>query len=251
MADLSDSGRWQYQAADRDLAAIESYLERFEGDTRPHVPMLVRSAREALAGVRDHLEDGRRLVGAANRAASRELSEGDLHHLALLGRNAEPELAICWFASLHQWLLLLQVADELPEDELQAFSDRLSLDDGITLGVLELARTPEQRAGLFARALSYSTLQTEKAKKAAAARWGGDTRVAVRDIVTSLAKQRDELGDWIKPAELWPQFWDRLDSAGLAPVDHGDAYAYHGGRYRYGAFRKEVERLHGGAEDQR
>lgn len=79
----------------------------------------------------------------------------------------------------------------------------------------------------------------------ATVRWAG--RGEVTDIIKSLAGERDYLGDYSKPSDLWPKFYSKLDELGLKPQESEIAsgekvITYEDGEMRYEAFRKHVQR---------
>ena len=97
-------------------------------------------------------------------------------------------------------------------------------------------------------------LASEKGTLGAEVRWGGDDREALNGILLRLAKMRDELGDDLRPSELWPELWNALSEAGAKPKENKhrtllDAtITYGNGRieYTFTAFRKAIKRLHNG-----
>ena len=64
-----------------------------------------------------------------------------------------------------------------------------------------------------------------------------DGETSSRAIIGKLAQSRDALGDYLKPAELWPLYVSKLDELGLSPVDDKLGVDYSGGRTTKNAFR--------------
>lgn len=77
--------------------------------------------------------------------------------------------------------------------------------------------------------------------KGAEARWA--TLSDITRIVESLAKKRDELGDPLRPAELWPELYSELERKGLRVEDLGDRYKFKGDEKTFDAFRRQVQRI--------
>lgn len=69
--------------------------------------------------------------------------------------------------------------------------------------------------------VSFRKTQSAKGTASAAARWRDEDRVALGAIVEQLSEERDELGDNVRPADLWPQLLGKLDTLGAAPVESG------------------------------
>lgn len=90
----------------------------------------------------------------------------------------------------------------------------------------------------------YFTLgQSKRGAAGAAVRWQGTETLA--EIVKTIAKQRDELGEYIDPIDLWPELYAGLDAAGLEPKEREapKRYVYGSGKViKYEAFRKQVQR---------
>ena len=88
------------------------------------------------------------------------------------------------------------------------------------------------------------TTETRRRGSEAVNQRSEDWHVAAR-LLKSLARHQDEYQDWIKPADLWPEFIGDLDNAGLRPrersqpkrVEYGD-----GETMQYEAFRKAINR---------
>lgn len=114
------------------------------------------------------------------------------------------------------------------------------------LVILETARSIENvQTAETGRA--YLARQADKSEKGWRSRWKGEERDALGDIISALARRRDELGDYMEPHELWTELYGELDDAGLAPKEHAapDRYTYADGREKitYEAFRKRIQRL--------
>lgn len=91
---------------------------------------------------------------------------------------------------------------------------------------------------------AFTERQTEKGKAGATARWSGnEAREALASIINDLATRTDALGDWLPPAELWPELHSAMDSRDLAPVETTNAYSYGDGEeITYVAFRRRIQR---------
>lgn len=93
----------------------------------------------------------------------------------------------------------------------------------------------------------YWKRQREQSSRANAARWASEERDWLAEIITQLARRRDELGDPLPPAELWDSLYGEMDDAGLAPrTTSNGALNYEGDKgtaLTYEAFRKRVIRL--------
>jgi hypothetical protein len=88
-----------------------------------------------------------------------------------------------------------------------------------------------------------SESQRKKGSRGASARWKNDGRADVDYMIKELSGERDEFGDHVPPAELWPKLYGKLDQARLNPRDHDTDYTYHGGSITYEAFRRRVQRI--------
>ena len=91
------------------------------------------------------------------------------------------------------------------------------------------------------RAAFLSVAQSGRGKRGADARWKGGE--SVDDIIRSLASEKDELGDYLQPSELWPELYSAMEQAGLDPVEADNKYIYGNRDLTYGAFRKRIQRL--------
>lgn len=93
------------------------------------------------------------------------------------------------------------------------------------------------------KARKVSALASQKGAAGAVARWSGKARDALASIINDLATRTDALGDWLPPAELWPELHSAMDSRGLGPVETTDAYSYGDGEeITYEAFRRRIQR---------
>ena len=83
-------------------------------------------------------------------------------------------------------------------------------------------------------------------RQAEAGRQRWKERGEVLDIVTGLAGQKDMIGDYLPPRELWSEFWSMLDHLDLNPQEIGQGVEkridYDGGSITYEAFRKHIAR---------
>lgn len=65
-------------------------------------------------------------------------------------------------------------------------------------------------------------------------------------VIKAMAREKDELGDYIQPRYLWPDLYSSLDNLLLHPEDKGNGkdkrYDYDGGCIKYGAFREAIRR---------
>lgn len=238
--------RWEYRVADNMIAGFEKYLDGFEGDKRPHIPVIVGWARKSISNIRYYMQDGHDLVQVARRA-SRPMENYEHDLAGLTAWVAQPELAILEFKHLHRSLFLLEIAEALPSDQLEQLSHRIANRkpefDGVTFGVLEVAGNTEQLARLFDRALKASNVSADKGARGGKAKAERSAGAAAHEHVAALARLRDALGSPEEPHELWPKLWQRLDAVGLDPKDHGDRYVFDGGEYTYEAFRKQIRRI--------
>lgn len=77
----------------------------------------------------------------------------------------------------------------------------------------------ELKMELYVQRLELS----EAGKKGAKKRWGGDSLSGsegeVRNIIAALAIKNGEWGGHLTSKELWPEFYSKLDEAGLNPKD--------------------------------
>lgn len=89
----------------------------------------------------------------------------------------------------------------------------------------------------------------------AAARWAGDDRDNLNEILKLLAKKRDALGGYLFPSELWPELLGDLGDARANPIEKNpsgkleDAFVIYGNdrnEYTYDAFRRQINRIRGG-----
>ena len=92
----------------------------------------------------------------------------------------------------------------------------------------------------------YRKLQSSHGSVGAQKRWkSGEARRLMMDIVERLSCETDQLGDPLKPNELWPLLYSELDEIGLNPTETSER------KYKYGesesiaynAFRKQISRL--------
>lgn len=94
--------------------------------------------------------------------------------------------------------------------------------------------------------MNYSEEQSWKGKRGAEKRWTKDeAHTTVMDMIETLSKRSDELGDPIPPSDLWPELYAMMDKAGLNPIENRDySYNYTGAEkpLNYEAFRKQVRR---------
>jgi hypothetical protein len=143
--------RSAYQAAEAHLRETERYLESFEGDSRPHIPELVQATRQNIRTIRDCLEhDAAELVLAAQEATG-DKKEKSSTLLEVTADQATPEHLVLYMNSLHQALFRLQIAAAMPTEQLDKLADALGGE--ITLGVHELASSPDQLQELLRAAL--------------------------------------------------------------------------------------------------
>ncbi|MFA5522522.1 MAG: hypothetical protein WDA28_12305 [Castellaniella sp.] len=88
----------------------------------------------------------------------------------------------------------------------------------------------------------YLADQKPKARRPRATIDTDDGGTSATAIIRSLAKQRDALGDYLKPAELWPQYIAKLDELGLSPTDDKLGVTFEGGRTTKDTFRELLSR---------
>ncbi len=77
-------------------------------------------------------------------------------------------------------------------------------------------------AAEWAVAQGYRHNQSSKGAAGAEARWSGDGRKAISQIVETLARAVDELGDPIPPKDLWPRLFAMMGEAHLDPTESCD-----------------------------
>jgi len=70
----------------------------------------------------------------------------------------------------------------------------------------------------------------------------------IAGIINTLALQKDGLGDYIKPSELWPAFYSGLEAAGLEPEEIPGKLEYAeihflDGKMTYQSFSKRINRI--------
>jgi len=136
--------------------------------------------------------------------------------------------------------------------ELRERAERLELNEGnasiatlAAIAALELVADHIRMLPHLQRSARASATAAAKGRLGADVRWAGRDEVAA--IIRELARQRDALGDHMKPSELWPHFFAALDNIGLKPREHGKplevaSIDYSGGSMTYPAFKKAITR---------
>ena len=89
---------------------------------------------------------------------------------------------------------------------------------------------------------AFREAQARRGKRGAAAKWRASA--GVDDLIKRLGRKRDELGDYLKPAELWTEMYAELEREKLRPKElAGPQYKFKGGGITYGAFSRRLQRL--------
>lgn len=70
-----------------------------------------------------------------------------------------------------------------------------------------------------------------------------DGRTSSTAIIKGLAYEKDALGDYLKPADLWPRYVAALDELHLSPIEDKFGVTFEGGRTSKDSFRSMVSRL--------
>lgn len=76
-------------------------------------------------------------------------------------------------------------------------------------------------------AQQYRSNQKQKAGKPRTTIETGDgDRTSISEVIGALARERDGLGDFLSPKELWPRFIAKLDDAKLKPKEEDGGVFY-------------------------
>lgn len=68
-------------------------------------------------------------------------------------------------------------------------------------------------------------------------------RTSSTAIIKGLADERDAIGDYLKPADLWPKYVSVLDELHLSPAEDKLGVTFDGGRTTKNSFRATISRV--------
>lgn len=84
--------------------------------------------------------------------------------------------------------------------------------------------------------------QIPKARKPRGTIETDEGRTSSTAIIKELADERDALGDYLKPANLWPRYVAALDELNLSPTEDKLGVTFDGGRTTKNSFRAMLSR---------
>lgn len=102
---------------------------------------------------------------------------------------------------------------------------------------------------IAARGERYSKEQSIKAKKALAKRWKSRGRDVLAEVLTTLARKTDTLGDPLPSEELWPQLYSSLEERQLEPEEIEDedprkrAIKFNNDQVTFGTFENRLSQI--------
>ena len=88
----------------------------------------------------------------------------------------------------------------------------------------------------------YLADQRPKASKPRGTIETDEGRTSSTAIIKGLADEHDALGDYLKPADLWPRYVAALDELHLSPIEDKLSVTFEGGRTTKDSFRSMLSR---------